>query len=277
MAAIVIPAHNEATVIGRTLQSVLAQKREGDEVYVVANGCTDGTEDVVRAFGAEVTLLTTPIASKSRALNAGDRHAVSFPRIYLDADVVMAPGALVRIEQALASGRWAAVSTDPCMDTTLASWAVKAYYRIWLSLPYCRNGMIGAGLYAVSEAGRGRYAHLPDLIADDGYVRAVFAEHERGKVENACSIIRAPGSLRWLVKIKTRSRMGRIQLAPAFPDLVRNERKAYGAGLRAVLRNPLRWPAAAVYLYVALLSRCLAHWRLRRFAEPGWERDLSSR
>ncbi len=277
MAAIIIPAHNEASVLGETLRSVLSQVRAGDEVYVVANGCSDGTEEVARGFSPAVTLLATPVASKSHALNIGDQYAVAFPRIYLDADVVLARGALERIEQALARGRWAAASTDPRMDTTRASWAVRAYYGVWLSLPYCRAGMIGAGLYALSEEGRARYAQLPELIADDGYVRALFAEHERGKVEGAHSIVRAPTSLRWLLKIKTRSRMGQLQLARAFPELVRHERKAYGSGLLTVLRNPLRWPAAAVYLYVALLARYLARRRLERAVEHRWERDLSSR
>lgn len=38
-----------------------------------------------------------------------------------------------------------------------ASWAVRAYYDIWLSLPYCRSGMIRAGVYALSAAGRARF------------------------------------------------------------------------------------------------------------------------
>ena len=41
-------------------------------------------------------------------------------------------------------------------------------------LPYVREGMIGVGVYALSEKGPERFAEFPDVIADDGYVRMLF-------------------------------------------------------------------------------------------------------
>jgi len=50
-----IPAHNEEGNIGRVLEALLAQELpswlELEEIVVVASGCTDRTEDVVRDFG----------------------------------------------------------------------------------------------------------------------------------------------------------------------------------------------------------------------------------
>lgn len=276
MASIVIPAHNEASVIERSLQALVQQLRKDDEVYVVANGCTDCTAELAEAFPA-VRVLRTPLPSKAAALNLGDAHAHSFPRVYLDADVVLEPGALDSLRHALTHGGWLAAAPEPRMDLTGASWAVRAFYRIWLALPYCRAGMIGAGVYALSEEGRARFERFPDLIADDGFVRAQFREHERTAVPGPAAIVRAPASLAWLLKIKARSRLGGWQLRQAFPELQQNEEKDYRGAIAQWLFRPGDWPALVVYLYVNLAARLLAWHRRRDFSKYRWERDLSTR
>ena len=115
------------------------------------------------------------------------------------------------------------------------------------------------------------------MIADDGYVRALFREEERGRVEDAQSVVRAPATLGWLVKIKTRSRLGGMELAAKFPELLSNEKKDYSGAIRGVLANPFNWPKVLIYLYVNLLSRILAKRRSRDISKYRWEKDLSSR
>lgn len=275
--SIILPAHDEAAVIADSLASLMPQTNAGDEIIVVCNGCTDDTAAIARRLEPRVIVLETPVASKTAALNLGDRHASAFPRIYMDADVRLGEGALDRIAQALEPGRRLAVSPAPVMDFSGANWAVRAYYDIWLALPYCKSGMLGAGVYALSEQGRQRFGQFPDLIADDGYVRALFKEHERGTAEGAHSIVRAPASLYWLVKIKRRSRLGQMELAARFPELISNEVKDYRGALRDVLRNPLKWPKLAVYLYVNLMSRMAARRRMAGPMHNRWEKDLSTR
>lgn len=51
--AIVIPAHNEERFIGRCLESCLRQTSVPDEIIVVNNRSTDGTESIVRQFQVE--------------------------------------------------------------------------------------------------------------------------------------------------------------------------------------------------------------------------------
>lgn len=277
MTTIIVPAHNESTVIEQTLIRLLPQVGVGDEVIVVCNGCSDNTAEVAKRFEPRVKVIETEVPSKTNALNLGDNAAKSFPRVYLDADIVLGDGALAEIVRVLKSGPWLAVSPDPKMDMNGTSWAVRAYYEIWLSLPYCRSGMLGAGVYALSEAGRARFGRFPNVIADDGYVRALFKEGERGRVAEAQSIVRAPASLAWLVKIKTRSRLGGMELAAKFPGLLANETKDYSGAMRGLFSNPLKWPKVLVYLYVNLVSRLLAKRRLQDLTHYRWEKDLSSR
>src|SRR5689334_8695221 len=54
--AVVVPAHNEAALIHRTIHSILAQLPAGARLLVVADNCTDNTADVALAAGAEVSV-----------------------------------------------------------------------------------------------------------------------------------------------------------------------------------------------------------------------------
>src|SRR4029453_14822082 len=89
MTSIVIAAHNEAGVIGRCLDALLAEAAPGEfDGTVVAHGCPDAPPAVAAARpGVRVVELAT--AGKAAALNEGDAVAVGFPRVYLDADIVL--------------------------------------------------------------------------------------------------------------------------------------------------------------------------------------------
>jgi glycosyltransferase involved in cell wall biosynthesis len=277
MSTIILPAHNESGVIAETLESLLRQVEEEDEVIVISNGCEDETETIARSFEPRIKVINTPIPSKVNALNLGDQKARTYPRIYMDADIRLEDGALSIIKKTLSAGHYLAVSPDPLMDFGGSNWAVKAYYDIWLSMPFCQSGMIGAGVYALSEEGRKRFDRFPDVIADDGFVRALFKEHERGKVISAKSIVRAPATLYWLMKIKVRSRMGQMQLANMYPKLIKNEHKNHSGGILSTLINPFNWPKVIVYLYISVMSRILARRRMVNIAAYQWEKDISSR
>ncbi len=93
--SIVIPAHNEARYIEKTLRVLQAQTYASYEVVVVANGCTDATASKARAIGNTlVRVLVTKKAGISIALNAGARVARGPLLVFLDADTVLEPCAL---------------------------------------------------------------------------------------------------------------------------------------------------------------------------------------
>src|SRR3954467_3123328 len=99
--SVVIPAHNEAGVIARTLDSILANQLDRPlQVIVVANGCTDDTPGVVRGFGERVELIETPVGNKANALNLGDGAARYDLRAYLDADIELSPDTLQKVVDA---------------------------------------------------------------------------------------------------------------------------------------------------------------------------------
>jgi len=276
MSSIIIPAHNESSVISCTLSSLLSQVDTNDEIFVITNGCTDNTHDVAIKFN-NINLINTEIPSKTNALNIGDSKATSFPKLYMDADIQLAEGSLKKIIDTLVEGELLAVSPTPKMDFSNSNWFVKAYYDIWLSLPYCRSGMMGAGVYALSEEGRSRFDIFPNIIADDGYVRALFNEEERGNVEGAYAIVKAPITLKWLLKIKIRSRLGQMELAQKYPELLNNEKKPYTDALYSFLKKPHKWPKLAIYIYISIITRFYAKNILKNISDYQWEKDMSSR
>ncbi len=278
--SIIIPAHNEARVIRRCLERVTSGLEPGEaEVIVVCNGCRDDTAAIAGAFGAPVRVIETTVPSKVNALNLGDEAAAGFPRVYMDADIRLEGRAIRRIAEMLEKGPCLAAAPSMQMDLDRSSWFVRAYYRIWSSLPYTREGFMGVGAYAMSEAGRRRFGRFPEVIADDGYVRMFFMPGERTAVPDCVSVVQGPATLWDLIKIKTRSRLGLYQLRRRFPELFAREAamKQYGAASRGILANPRLWPCAPVYLCVNLISKHRARRQMDRIEQYVWERDESSR
>ena len=255
-------------------------RRDEIEILVVCNGCSDDTAKIARAFGEPVRVIETEIPSKSRALNLGDAEAKGFPRIYLDADVVITLAAIRKLAVALESGHSLAAAPRPeNVFLPGTGWGVREYYKFWMALPYIQAGMIAAGVYALSRQGRERFKGFPDVIADDGYVRMLFEPHERIQVADVVSKVFAPLTLRDLLKIRTRSRLGLLQLQMLYPDLARRETrtKNYTRSLISILCRPLLYISALPYAYVMVTSRIRARRQLTESGTYTWERDDSSR
>ncbi|HOQ87625.1 MAG TPA: glycosyltransferase, partial [Phycisphaerae bacterium] len=79
MYSIIIPAHNEETVIARCIRAIITGAAPGElEVIVACNGCTDRTAEIAREFGDPVRVLEIKTPSKVAALNAADAAATGF-------------------------------------------------------------------------------------------------------------------------------------------------------------------------------------------------------
>lgn len=277
MTSIVIAAHNEAAVIGGLLNA-LTKDSDADniDIVVVCNGCSDNTADIARRFAPAVRVMETEVADKPHALNLGDEFALGFPRIYLDADVLIDRDTIMALSRALQSGEFLAAGVAPVVDTSGCSAGVKAFYRIKHKLPSSREGIAGSGLYAVSEAGRARFRTFPAIVADDLLVRLLFTETERTTLPGLHSVVFAAKNVKALLIQRTRSAFGSGQLALLYPELLKNNSADNSRTLLALCKNPVLWPNLALYVYVTLRARLKAR-RLLRAAGYVWEREQTSR
>ncbi|GGR72201.1 hypothetical protein GCM10010169_15170 [Micromonospora fulviviridis] len=271
--SVVIAAHNEATVIGGCLDALLADAEPGGlDVVVVANGCTDATAEVAAARpGVRVVELAE--AGKARALNAGDAVARGFPRFYLDADVVLSPGALRRMAEALAADGSPPLAVTPrrAMVTTGRSLPVRAYYAISTRLPIFGDALFGRGAVGLSAAGRARFDTFPAEIADDMFLDSLFTSAEKSEVSGATSYVQAPRRTPDLVRTLARVRAGNTMLRASHEGVRPSARSSW---LRdVVLPRPWLVPAAAVYVTLTLVAAAQA----RRHPRDGWGRDNSTR
>jgi len=94
---VLIPAHNEARVIARTLQSLWSQTRLPDRILVVDDGSNDDTGRIAAALGAEVVRPESNTGFKAGAMNFGLPFVETEWVVTLDADTVLAPDALQQI------------------------------------------------------------------------------------------------------------------------------------------------------------------------------------
>ncbi|HET9160980.1 MAG TPA: glycosyltransferase family 2 protein [Caulobacteraceae bacterium] len=279
--SVIVPAHNEASVIQSGLKALTGgASPERLEVIVVCNGCTDQTAQLALAFAPIVQVIETDTPSKTHALNLGDQAARGFPRLYVDADVAMTFDDVLEVAAVLESGR--AIAAAPAVETVFldgTARSVRGYYDVWMSLPYVQKGMVAAGAYALSQKGRERFGEFPKVIADDGYIRLLFKHGERIEAPKAISRVLAPKTIADLIKIKTRSRLGVLELAMRFPELHEQDHSTKGhlPALLQLLAKPRLYHGLWAYFWVTAVSRIRAKQQARNLHAYVWERDHSSR
>lgn len=303
-ASVVIAAHNEEKVIGRALRCLLERANPGEfEVVVVCNGCTDRTADVAAAEGVGVVELCE--ASKTAALNRGDDATAAFPRIYLDADVVLSTEGAREIVKALTHPETVAAAPTLSLDFDGVSWPVRSYFRLWQELPGVAQALSGRGVYAMAAEGRARFDRFPDLAADDYFVDRLFSHSERVIVD-VPSIVRPPRTIAATFRRKVRVFAANTELDKD-PHLVvalasgshggsvarrgdskdpsrRNTllptenpiRSMYPGWMQVVIHSPKRIVDLPAFLALSVLAKIAAAVDLR-LGRTGWNRDSTSR
>jgi hypothetical protein len=273
VASVVVAAHDEEDTIGACLETLVSGFEADElEVAVICNGCSDDTAGVARRAAPNAVVVELSEASKVAALREGDRRVTAFPRIYLDADVVLSATDVREVIDALVTSDAVAVSTRLRLDTSGASWAHRAYLRIWERLPSVAGGLAGRGVYALSERGRARFDEFPDVTNDDAFVDTLFSDDERTIVEGAVSTVVATGGLSGLVARKTRVVGGHTQLLSS--GHVGQLRTSRSSWLGVVVREPRLAVGIPVYLYVSVAARIRSR---RHGGDVAWSADRVAR
>jgi len=281
--SIIIPAHNEESVIGRTLAKLSPVLETGKvEVIVACNGCSDDTARISKAFDG-VRVIETRAASKVAALNAADASASAWPRLYLDADIDISPTAIRMVFERLGNGDVLVARPAYRYDTSSASWLVRSFYRARKRMPSTQRALWGAGAYALSESAHARLGSFPTVTADDLYVDRIFGATEKAIVHTPPTRVVTPRTVSSLLAILRRNYRGKAELG-ALPTEQRPTIRVCAPSARQSFRELLSgvngpWSALDAVIYGCLVAsaRLLARSGIRSSAHLPWERDDSSR
>ncbi len=283
LASVVIPAHDEAEVIQRCLDALFTGIQPGElDVVVACNGCRDDTALLARSSGYQLRVLELSSASKPAALRAGDREALTFPRLYLDADVVLHGSSVRKLAERLNAGATAA--RPPIRyDSSRSSGPVRRYYRARSRMPAVLNSLWGAGVYGLSAAGRNRFDVFPDVVADDLWLEHQFEPGEAEIVDCAPVVVNVPRRSRDLVhmllrsykgKAENRSRSGtEYEARETIPSTLHDLARVAASGRT----GPIDAATYAVFATGARVALAVGPTVGTAIGAERWERDNSSR
>lgn len=273
-ATLLIPAHNEAAVIGRTLWYLSrGLNLNAFQVIVIANGCTDATAARARAALPQARIIETEQPGKCNALNLGYEAAdKDLPIVCMDADLDVTAETVAGLVAALDAEGTHAACGKMVVNTSHASALVRAFYQGWKSNPYFDRGKFG-GLFALSAKGAAQVFPLPHVTADDEYIRRSFPSAQIATVPGCSFVARSPARLQALVSIRRRSLRGARQIAKL--GLPSPERRSSIRMLGRAVTSPRdAWPIAVFLAVVTWVRLALA---FEVVDKTRWERDLTSR
>ncbi|HWO41821.1 MAG TPA: glycosyltransferase family 2 protein [Candidatus Eisenbacteria bacterium] len=101
MISVIVPVYNDSKNLGECLSALERVARADTEIIVVNDASTDDSAAVAERFGVRVVNLPKN-SGPAVARNTGARHASGDILFFVDSDVVLAPDALDRLEQAFA-------------------------------------------------------------------------------------------------------------------------------------------------------------------------------
>jgi len=138
--SVVIPAHNEEEYLPSCLEAVKRAavalpdgEEDGVEIVVVANRCTDRTEEIAKSFGAIVVQNDARCIAQVR--NAGVRASHGGIIVTVDADSVMSEDALREVKEKLETGRYIGGGTPVRFSRMSLGIFCSAMYVAWNLIP----------------------------------------------------------------------------------------------------------------------------------------------
>jgi glycosyltransferase involved in cell wall biosynthesis len=277
VASVVIPAHNEAASIGRTLRA-LRTGLDGHEleVIVVCNGCSDNTAEIARGADPRARVIEIARPSKNEAVRVGNASTNVFPRVHLDADIELTGADLLRLVEPVAARRAMAVAPARSVPRTGCSRWVRWYYDVWEALPHVQTGLFGRGVVALSREAEARVEPLSGLMNDDLGLSDAFSPQERLVVTDAVAVVRPPRTVGDLVRRRARVATGNVQ-AQRLGARRQESRTSVSTLVRLVAVQPGLAFRLPVFLGVYLAASVIARKAVRVGDFQTWQRDESSR
>ena len=101
--SVIIPSINAAKWLPSAVASVRAQTRPADEIVIIDDGSTDGTEAICHEFGPNIRYVRRENGGLAAARNTGVKNTAGEWLLFLDADDILLPDALASLASTAAA------------------------------------------------------------------------------------------------------------------------------------------------------------------------------
>lgn len=255
-ATIIIPSHNEASIISRLLNAVIeySQKRAA-EIIVIPNGCTDNTMEVLEKYESSIQIIELNEGSKNKAINAAIERAQGRVLVVLDADTELLCEDLDHLINAVKGPiHYATIHGNYVLDG--CDWVVRGYYKAYDFLGFQSEG--GNGIYANTKSGiRERIGSFPSDVNDDTLSCWAFLPEERAYIKESAVKIHVPKTHDGLINGLSRSTRRRLHLEKVIPPEVYKSRRDYKrfSSIKRVIKKPDIWLSYLIYLLIKFTTK----------------------
>ncbi|MEF1175046.1 glycosyltransferase, partial [Vibrio sinaloensis] len=264
----------EEKQIGNTL-SAYKSFMDRIQVIVIPNGCIDRTEEISKAVDDRIEVLTLTEGSKVNAINYAYKFAKFDHILVQDADTLIEQKSIQNVLSFINKESYLFASLVPETNTSKSGWIVRSYYSSLSKTPEHSIGMVGSGCYLLSRKAASKCFPFPQVIADDGYVKSILDKSNLSVIPESNIHVQAPRDVISLIKIKTRSKLGNIELSNRGKKINGDKNGLLtlfmlGVKERAFIRF-------LIYASITAISLGRARWYLNNNSSLEWERDNSTR
>jgi glycosyltransferase involved in cell wall biosynthesis len=191
----VVAAHDEAVVIERRLENLLALDYPSNklEIVIASDGSTDGTDDLVEAFAADnprMRLLRLPREGKTAAQDHAVRATTGEILAFSDANTHWRPDALRMLVRNFADPAVAYVCGrhfyEPAEGTNREG--VYARFEGWLRRNESRIGSITGGVGPIYAVRRDDYTELDPRLGHDVVFPYLLAQRNRRSIVDPAAV-----------------------------------------------------------------------------------------
>ena len=260
--SIIVPAYNEATMIGTVLKSLLAIDYPNFEIVVVDDGSSDRTYLHALPYqrrrpDVECRVLAKPNGGKFDALNHGIAHARGEFVVCIDGDSMVHPQALRHCIARFADPRVGAVAGNVRVANRGSPWSAMQALEYVAGYGLAKRAQSAAGVVSIVPGPLGAFRKSA-LAAVQGYDGDSYAEDFDLTVKllgagwhavyepRAIVFTEAPERTLELLKQRYRWTRGSLQA-------LRKRRRGFFTPRRAPLRCIALWYLAAEYLALPAL------------------------
>lgn len=278
--SVIIPAYNEEALIVKTLTLLLDDNHLNSiELVVICNGCKDNTYIETLSFleknslllqqrNINFSVLEVDKASKTNALNIGVNNNQGAIKVLMDADITISGKDLNTLVAELKSNQLKAISPKINFSFEKSNFFVRQYYSV-ASLSFYNTNKRLSNVIALSESGVKQIFPLPEIIADDEYVRRQFLPTEVAVSKQCTLVFTCAKNLSSLLQVLTRVERGNVQLnSLKINSPISKAPKGYN-------KPPLL--CFPTFFFIKLFVKIRAKVQFMQGKIKQWERDESNR